>query len=510
MLAGLLMATAAAHAAPAHPKAPKVASPEQIADQERLLVPTGSRDLSAYRLDTEVFGWNSDFTEVGALVMEVARGPQGRHRGETYMLVYRIGQWLPKHNIITHNITHADFPDRPLPLQEAKEFLWNIEASYQGMWPRRPRRHWANGDIRITPVWAPMPGTGSGGTPACQPWVSLQMKRGRVAKMMPFVPVDMAANCQLLRMTDARTYWGTPNIAASMVRFDFSSQPHNEESARFLLSGAWHLGRAPKVSLVVPPALRRSATVAKLVRLLGAYAPVAVRPGDDEGAPSDDAFVADVQASHDWLPLGIGALIDAGVAIGHAQPTDGSLSAPPEGPAAAKPRPLPAPRGPRTTPQGGPMATRGGYAAQAQAHARAPRFGFDAGAGEGASFFAPLPKAMAGESGMVNDITDQHDPIEDAFPDGPEGPTLWPRPPPRPKRLNAVRDARSAPAPSAPRARPRPAPIGRDEVRITLRARRAAGSALPAVDAAANPAAPSAAPAHSPAPAGQYIGDWAP
>ena len=78
------------------PPAPALASGEDptgvgpsFTKPDLFVHPPGS-DLSAERIDCEVFGWNKAFTEVAAVASDVARGARGRHRGEVYMLVFRV------------------------------------------------------------------------------------------------------------------------------------------------------------------------------------------------------------------------------------------------------------------------------------------------------------------------------------------------------------------------------------------------------------------------------------
>src|SRR4051794_473629 len=84
------------------PQAPPPRPPKAL--HNPLIVPDKDTNLSAFRLDVEVFGWNTAYTEVGSVAMEMARDAQGAHRGETYLLVYPTTSTVPKHNVICHFI----------------------------------------------------------------------------------------------------------------------------------------------------------------------------------------------------------------------------------------------------------------------------------------------------------------------------------------------------------------------------------------------------------------------
>lgn len=305
---------------PAPPNLPAAVRPAaKEVHRADLVVPKADQDHSAFRYDSEVFGWSKDFSEVGSVSMEVVRGPQGRHRGEAFMLVYRIGSWLPKHNIICHNITHVDLPDNPVPMERAEDYLWVIEHSYLHMWPNRPMRRPKRGFMRVTPLTAFLPEDLKLPTPPpearpalpadapalarasheertseapaapapllreapvsgapearCRPWVGFVLDWHGKRRLQPFVPLDMGARCGVLRRGEAaRTYWGRSDVAASMVHVNFAANEDNEESARFVASAAWRLGRSPRLELRrVPLDLPRRRQLTRTVREMGGH-----------------------------------------------------------------------------------------------------------------------------------------------------------------------------------------------------------------------------------------------
>lgn len=359
-----LLVVAALQAAPAAAQGPKNASePEpppvrlppavqpaaKQVHRADLLVPSAEQDHSAFRYDSEVFGWNKDFTEVASVSMEVVRGPMGRHRGEAFMLVYPLGSWLPKYNIICHNITHVDLPDNPVPMEQAEDYLWVIETSYQNMWPKRPVRRAKRGYMRVTPLTAFLPedfklpapppeppaaphhdapalvqaaraqraaearaerapllleapGVAAQNPEArCRPWVGFVLDWHGRRRLQPFVPLDMGARCGVLRRGEAaRTYWGRPDVAASMVRVDFAARETNEESGRFVASAAWALGRTPRLEvhgLALGLAQRRQ--LAQTVREMGGH--LLLRPRASAG---DAATPIRVRGPRAWLAWG--------------------------------------------------------------------------------------------------------------------------------------------------------------------------------------------------------------
>lgn len=233
-------------------------APQARGKDTGLIMPRAGADLSAYRMDVEVFGWNRSFTEVASMALEVARGRGGTQRGEAFMLVYPVGGSLPLYNVICHSITHPDLPDNPLPLGTAGEFMWGINYAWQASWPKRPMHHQPSGGMAVRPVMLPLPeeatakGTAGSITQAghaldaqhsCSPHAGFVLHWHNERRVMPFVALDMAARCDLVQQGDSRIYWGRKDIAAAMLQVNFNAQPNNEESARFVVSAAWPQAR---------------------------------------------------------------------------------------------------------------------------------------------------------------------------------------------------------------------------------------------------------------------------
>ena len=273
-------------------------SPLLIAAQSPLVMTKPGQDLSAYRFDCDVFGWNRDFSEVGAVGTEVTRGPKGKHRGQAFLLAYKVGETIPIYNVITHNITHADLPQDPLPLDDARDLLWVIETQYKEMWSQKPLRREPHGGMKVEPLWDPMESDESAD---CTPGVAFILDYRGQRRMQPYQPLDMQANCHLLDNSDTRIYWGRKDIAAAMIRFDFSPRRDNEESARFVVSASWNLAQSMRLRVDIAGPMNPDAR-AHINSALRPYGTVNFRPIPNE--TSNGAELNRIQIKTAWLPLG--------------------------------------------------------------------------------------------------------------------------------------------------------------------------------------------------------------
>lgn len=255
------------------------------------------QNLSAYRFDCDVFGWNRDFSEVAAIGSEAHRGPEGKHRGSAFLLAYKVGETVPIYNVIGHVITHADLPKDPIPLDDARDLMWVIEHQYLNMWPKRPKRSHFPGAMQVTPLWDPMESDSSS---TCTPGVAFMLEYRGQKRMQAYQPVDMQAKCSLIDMSDTRIYWGRKDIAAAMVKFDFSPLPDNEESARFVVSASWNLAQTVRlrVDLAGPLNGQMRGDVNTVLRKYGVvnYHPLPFET-------RDAGELNRIQAKSAWLPL---------------------------------------------------------------------------------------------------------------------------------------------------------------------------------------------------------------
>ncbi len=201
-------------------------------------------DLTAHRMDCDVFGWSKDFTEVGAVGSDVHRGSKGKHRGDVYMLIYKVGQPLPIHNVNVHYVTHADLPNNPIPLDDARDLIWAIEGDYLKMWPRRPKYERPKKAMRVEMLWSNVPADGD----LCTPHVGFLLHYKKATHFVNFVPMDMSAACSDIKQSDKRIYWGKDDLAVAMVRFDYSPT-EQEKSVRFVVNADWKAGTDAHISL---------------------------------------------------------------------------------------------------------------------------------------------------------------------------------------------------------------------------------------------------------------------
>ena len=212
--------------------------------QPDFLMHTPNSDLTAHRMDCDVFGWSKDFTEVGAVGSDIHRGSKGKHRGDVYMLIYKVGELLPIHNVNVHYVTHADLPDNPIPLDDARDLMWTIEGDYLDMWPRRPKYERPKKAMHVEMLWSNVPGDAD----MCTPYVGFLLHYKKTTRFVNFVPMDLTASCVNIKQSDKRIYWGKDDLAAAMVRFDVSPT-EQEKSARFVVNASWKLAKDAHINL---------------------------------------------------------------------------------------------------------------------------------------------------------------------------------------------------------------------------------------------------------------------
>ena len=235
-------------------------------------MPRPGQDHSAYRRDCDIFGWNRSLTEVAAVGSEVQRGPNGEQRGEVYLQVTPIGAAQAKHEVITHNVSHAALAHDPVPMAYAHEFMWTIERTFMAMWPIKPKKQKPAGGMDVTLLWE----ADAQGGGLCQPTVGFLLTYHGQTRYMPHLGLDLQAPCALLRCSDSRTVWGRADVAAAMTRFDYAPTQDNEQSRRFVVSAVWSAARALRITLVVPPDAPATA-VQSLRRTLAKYGAVTLR-----------------------------------------------------------------------------------------------------------------------------------------------------------------------------------------------------------------------------------------
>jgi len=213
-------------------------------------IPTGHEDFSAFRVDSEVWGWNKEFTEMATIVQEVARASNAEIEGEFALMVFPIGSTKPIVNVSQIVITQAIRPEHPSSFPEILDNMKFATGSSYGhdlkdIWPEAPQRQHHKGFMTIEPVWIPIE-TENG---ICAPAIGYILSMNGEIRYQAHELTKMKASCPHLRWTDSRIYWAKKDLGAVMIRFDYSATD-NEYSIRFPLSVAWSFGKKLNLSLV--------------------------------------------------------------------------------------------------------------------------------------------------------------------------------------------------------------------------------------------------------------------
>ncbi len=228
------------------------------------VMPNGYSDHSATRVDTEVFGWSESFDAVAAVATNVTRAPTGRVRGKVLMVAWPTSSMRAIENIELNVITAAELPHDPAILDEAKMKLMEVDYNIGRMYPMRPKKKKPDGWMNVETLWDPV-ATGK----TCQPAVGFILEaRGQVRYQPHEVIADIKASCKDLRMTNVRTYWGRPDVAVAMAKFDFSPDDH-EMSFRQPVSARWN--RARELRILVRTNDPKSSRTDRVTRALAKY-----------------------------------------------------------------------------------------------------------------------------------------------------------------------------------------------------------------------------------------------
>jgi hypothetical protein len=213
-------------------------------------VPTGREDFSAFRVDSEVWGWNKDFTEMATIVQEVARAPDAEIEGELAMMIFPVGSTKPIVNVTQAITTQAVRPEHPSSFPDIFDMMKFATGSSYGhdlkdIWPEAPLREHHKGFMTIEPIWIPVE-TEKG---LCAPAIGYVLSMHGEIRYQPHELAKMRASCPYLRWTDSRIYWAKKDLGAVMIRFDYSATD-NEYSIRFPLSVAWNFGKKINISFI--------------------------------------------------------------------------------------------------------------------------------------------------------------------------------------------------------------------------------------------------------------------
>lgn len=228
------------------------------------IMPGGYSDHSATRVDTEVFGWSEDFDAVAAVATNATRGPRGGVRGKVLMVVWPTSSMRAIENIEINIMTAAELPHDPVGLDEAKSKLMDVDYNLGRMYPMRPKKKKPDGWMNVETLWDPVT---SGKT--CQPAVGFILEaRGQIRYQPHEVIPDIKANCKDLRMSNVKTYWGRPDVAVAMAKFDYSPDDH-EMSFRQPVSARWN--RARELRILVRTNDPKSSRTDRVTRALAKY-----------------------------------------------------------------------------------------------------------------------------------------------------------------------------------------------------------------------------------------------
>ncbi|MBI3179958.1 MAG: hypothetical protein HYZ27_09875 [Deltaproteobacteria bacterium] len=235
-----------------------------------------AEDHSAARVDSEVWGWSKDYSEMAVIGSEIRRGRLAELRGEVYLWVFPAGSSVPKHNVRLRVVTEAAMPHAPMPIPDVREQDWALGFSYPKKWPQRPKKKPFKGAMTVSTVWERAesePGT-------CQPAVGFLLRQRGETRYLLHQALGLRAPCDFLRLTDTRTYWATKDLAAVMIRFDYSPT-QNEASVRFPIAVSWKLAR--QLKLAVETSTPEDKATEGVRKVLAAYGGVEVKTGDEHG-----------------------------------------------------------------------------------------------------------------------------------------------------------------------------------------------------------------------------------
>ncbi len=203
----------------------------------------GATDHTASRVDTEVFGWSVDFSTVAAVATTAQRGPTGGIRGHVLMVVWGTNSVRAIENIEINIMTAAELPHDPVALDDAKSKLMDIDYNLARMYPQRPKKKRPDGWMTVETLYDPVALNQSD----CQAAVGFILEaRGQIRFQPHEVIPDVRGKCRDLRMSNVRTYWGRPDVAVAMAKFDWSPDDH-EMSFRQPVSARWNRARELRI-----------------------------------------------------------------------------------------------------------------------------------------------------------------------------------------------------------------------------------------------------------------------
>ena len=222
--------------------------------QGSLIVPKPNADLSAHRIDSDIFGWNDDYSEMAAIGLDIKRGPKGKHRGEVFMLIFPLHSVTPTQNVKIHHVTQADMPHNPLPILDVREYLWTLGYGLPKMWKKRPLKKAPHNAMQVTPLWLPQKQANG----LCRPSVGFLLSTKQANRYQQHKTLNIEVPCAHLHLSDKRIYFAHKFLAGAMLRFDHSATD-NEASVRFPLSADWQVALPFNLEIQKAPGTSRSA-----------------------------------------------------------------------------------------------------------------------------------------------------------------------------------------------------------------------------------------------------------
>lgn len=208
-------------------------------------VPTGKEDFTAFRTDCEVVGWSSDYKDLAMTVLEVVRDRYGEQLGEMLLMIYPVGSmeaFQSSHHLL---VTQEPRPFDPAPLETAEDRMYGAGHRAEHQWPRKPGKTRPRGGMRIETLWESHqiePGI-------CAPSVGYILHWKGQTRYQVHQLLKMRSKCENLKLADERWRWAKNDLAADLIRFDYTSDPENEFSIRFPVSVGWTLAKSISITV---------------------------------------------------------------------------------------------------------------------------------------------------------------------------------------------------------------------------------------------------------------------
>ncbi len=222
-------------------------------------------DESATRVDTDVFGWNADFTQLAAVASNSHRGANGDANAQLLLVVWGTNSVRPLKNVKMDAMGSGSLQKEQLKLTPGGLVLVGTDEDLAKDFTQRPVKEKPQGWMSVETIWDPVSANGD----ECQAAVGFILEaRGRIRFQPHEVIPGVKAKCRDLRMTHVRTYWGRPDVAAAMAKFEWSPD-EREMSFRQPVSARW--SRARELNILVRTNDPNGARTDRVTRALAKY-----------------------------------------------------------------------------------------------------------------------------------------------------------------------------------------------------------------------------------------------